>query len=266
MTSGSGISRTMRRIRILFRMVIFGILLSSCVNSTLTPYPTQADSSPTPTPTPTFAIPTIAASETLTPSPPPSATPDPQAGLGEVIFLDDFSENLGWDLGEDGTGATSIRQGKMIITLHESSGFRYALAPVQPLANFYLEVEVRPELCQPDDEFGILFRLNAQFEYYRFALNCGGQTKVNRSLQNGARALMPLTNTAAAIAGPMAKNILAVRASGDQFRIWINGVEIFNLRDLSLQSGLVGLFVRTGRGNQATVSFDNFLLREILSD
>ena len=247
-------------------MVIFGILLSSCVNSTLTPYPTQADRSPTPPLTPTFAIPTIAASETITPRPAPSATPDPQAGLGEVIHLDDFSENLGWDLGEDGIGAASIRQGRMIITLHESSGFRYALAPVQPLDDFYLEVEVRPELCQPDDEFGILFRLNAQFEYYRFALNCSGQTRVNRSLQNGARALTPLANTAAAIAGPMAKNKLALRASGDQLRIWVNGIEILNLRDLSLQSGQVGLFVRTGRGNQATVSFDNFLLRETISE
>lgn len=247
-------------------MVLFGILLSGCVNSTLTLYPTQADRSPTPTPTPTFAIPTIAASATITPRPAPSATPDPQAGLGEVIHLDDFSENLGWDLGEDGTGATSIRQGRMIITLHESSGFRYALAPVQPLDDFYLEVEVRPDLCQPDDEFGILFRLNAQFEYYRFSLNCSGQTRVNRSLQNGARALTPLANPAAVIAGPMVKNKLAVRASGDQFRIWINGIEILNLRDLSLQGGLVGLFVRTGRGNQATVTFDNFLLRETLSE
>jgi hypothetical protein len=255
----------MRSFWIKVRIVVFGIFLSSCVTSTPTPTPTQAYKSPTPIPTPTFAIPTIAATETLTPSPVPSATQDPQAGLGEVILFDDFSENLGWALGDDGTGATSIREGKMIITLHETRGFRSALAPVQPLVDFYLEVEVRPEICEPDDEFGFMFRVNAQFEYYRFALNCSGQMKMNRILQNGSRALTPLALAPAVIPGPMATNKLAIRTSGDQFRIWINDIEAFTIRDVSLQSGLVGFFVRTGRGNQATVSFDNLLLRETLS-
>lgn len=265
MTSGSGISRSMRRARIFLRMVICGILLSGCVNSTLTPSPTPADDRPTPTHTPTFAIPTIVPSETLTPSPVPSGTPDPEAGLGEAILLDDFSENLGWELSEDGTGATSIHQGRMIISLHEPKRLRYVLAPAQPLIDFYLEVEVRPEICQPDDEFGVLFRVNAQLEYYRFAINCDGQMRMSRILQNDSRALTPLSITPSISPGPKANTKLAIRAYGDQFRMWINGIEALTLRDVSLQSGLVGFFVRTGRGNQATVSFDNLLLRETLS-
>jgi hypothetical protein len=245
-------------------LFIFGILLCACTSSTLTPSPIPVLDTPFPTHTPTFAIPTIAPSETPIPSPVPSETPDPLEGLGEVIFLDDFSENLGWDLREDELGGTSINQGRMTISLHQSKSLRYVLAPVQPLDDFYIEVEVRPEICQPDDEFGLLFRVNSQIEYYRFSFNCAGETRVSRTLQDGSRSLTSLEVTPSVHPGPKASNKLAIRASGDHFQIWINEFEALTFRDASIQIGIVGLFVRTGRSNLATVTFDNLQIRDTL--
>jgi hypothetical protein len=48
---------------------------------------------------------------------------------------------------------------------------------------------------------------------------------------------------------------------GDQFQVWINGIEVLTVRDISLRNGSLGLFVRTGRGDLATISFDNVLVR-----
>jgi hypothetical protein len=264
MISGYGIFRTMRSARAISLIIVSAIFHTGCVNNGLTPTLIPTEPAPTHTPTSTFAIPTIPPTETLTPSPVPTATPDPQAGLGRVILADDFSENLGWELFDDQLGAASIRQGKMILTISEPRGLRYAIAPVVGLSDLYVEVEVRPELCQADDEFGLLFRINAQFEYYRFAINCSGQTRLSRILVNGSRALSPLTLNSAVIPGPMANNHLAIRADGDQFQIWINGIEALTVRDVSIQSGSIGLFVRSGRGDLATISFDNLLIRETL--
>jgi hypothetical protein len=245
-------------------LIIVGLFLTGCLSNGLTPTLAPTEQTATVTPTSTFAIPTIPPTETLTPSPLPTATSDPQAGLGEVILLDDFSENLGWELLEDQVGAASVRQGKMILTINEPGGLRYALAPIQSLSNFYVQVEVRPELCQSDDEFGLLFRINAQFEYYRFAINCSGQTRMSRVLMDGSRALTLLALNPTVIPGPMANNTLAIRANGDLFQIWINGIEAFTVRDVSIQNGSIGLFVRTGRGDLATISFDNLLIRDTL--
>lgn len=231
--------------------------------NTSTPAPTRIEMTSLATPSPTFAFPTIVPTATLPPSPIPVATVDPVAGLGGEIFRDTFDINRGWQLSEDEYGATSIFGERLIITLREARSFRYTIAPTQPLTDFYLEIEVRPDLCQSDDEFGVIFRVNAQIEHYRFAVKCNGQARVTRVLQDGSRALTPVTDTPSVIAGPMAVNKLALRAMDDQFLFWINGVEVFSLRDVSINQGLVGAYVRTGRENLATISFDNLLIREL---
>lgn len=242
-------------------ILIAGIFLSSCGPNTTTPEPPQTEQVFSLTSTPTFVIPTISPTETITPSPEPSPTSDPQAGLGDVILLDDFTQNQGWALFDDQIGAASIRQGKLFLTVSEARGLRYVLAPIQPISDFYAEVQVRPEICEPDDEYGVIFRINAQFEYYRFAINCEGMTRMSRTLTSGSRSLTPLEINSAVIPGPMASNLLAIRATGDQFQFWINGIKVQTVRDVSLHSGTIGFFVRSGRGDLATISFDNLLIR-----
>lgn len=263
MTSGFGISKSVGRLRVLTSLFFLSLLLSGCMINTSTPAPTRIEMTSLATPSPTFAFPTIVPTATLLPSPIPVATVDPVAGLGGEIFRDTFDINRGWQLSEDEYGATSIFGERLIITIREARSFRYTIAPTQPLTDFYLEIEVRPDLCQSDDEFGVIFRVNAQIEHYRFAVKCNGQARVTRVLQDGSRALTPVTDTPSVIAGPMAVNKLALRAMDDQFLFWINGVEVFSLRDVSINQGLVGAYVRTGRENLATISFDNLLIREL---
>ena len=62
----------------------------------------------------------------------------------------------------------------------------------------------------------------------------------------------------------MSSNRLYIKAVEDTFHFWINGFEVFSSRDLSLEEGAIGLFVRSGQGNQVTISFDNFQIREVL--
>ncbi len=186
------------------------------------------------------------------------------AGLGPASLRDDFSQNLGWELGEKGSGGVSLVGERLAIAVRQAFAFILAPSPARESSDFLLEVTMRPDLCRGDDEFGVAFRVTSLGEYYLFTLTCDGGARVRRVLQDASRALVPFTSSLAIFPGPLAENRLAVLAEGADFRYFVNGVEIFSARDLALASGGVGLYVRTGRGGQTTVLFDNLILRPIL--
>ncbi|NIM95121.1 MAG: hypothetical protein GTO18_15600 [Anaerolineales bacterium] len=238
-----------------------GFYLNACTSTTPSPTQTPTPIPPTPSQTPTFIIPTIVPTGTATSPPSPTPTSDVLSGLSSVWFEDDFSSDEGWQLSQDPNGATSILNERLVIAIRTSGGFRYSLSPADPLDNFFLEVVIQPLVCQPGDEYGIMYRVNESLEHYRFTLDCDGEARVTRVMNDGAVYLIPKTDTYAAYPGPMAGNTLGVWGRGDQFRFWINGMEVFEASDTLINGGGFGLFARLDKGDQTTVSFDNFLIR-----
>jgi hypothetical protein len=237
------------------------LLLSACQTGTATPTATSSPTSTIAIPSPTFEFPSPQPSITVTPEPTVSPTPDHLAGLGRVLYEDAFDLNRGWVLTKSEVGVTSLLQGRLVITLHEPEALHLSISPAGTLADFYAEVDVNGVLCHEDDEFGIVFRLNDASEHYRFAINCAGEARVSRHLLGESRNLIQPTSSPSIIAGPMVTNRLALMLSGDLFRFWINGLELFEVRDRELAQGQLGLFARTRRERQATIAFDHFLVR-----
>jgi hypothetical protein len=241
-------------------IAISGCTVETQVNTT-TPSPAIAE----PIPSATFAYPTIPPTVTHTAEPSSTPTPDPLSGLGAVLFEDDFSVDRGWDLSQQQQGAISLSNGRLVIAVRKSQSFLFSLAPNLTVSDFFLEVDVRAELCQPGDEFGVIFRMGESLEHYRYSINCEGESRMARVLSSESRAITPLSAYPFIRSGPMTSNRLSLKAIGDTFQSWINGFEVFSSRDIALAEGAVGLFVRSGQGSQATISFDNFTLREVLS-
>jgi hypothetical protein len=249
----------------LFLVMGIAALLGAC-RSESTPLPiTSTPMSTEITPTATFIFPTIPPTETRIPDSYPSATPDPSQVLGEVLFTDDFNENLGWELGDQGIGAISLQSGRLVIALRQSNSFLHSLLTPITLRNFYLEIEVRADLCQAGDEFGLMFRVNQEFEHYRYAIRCEGEARAVRILSSESRSLVPIVEPPALLSGPKSTNRLGLMATGDTFRFWINDVEVFNARDISITEGGLGLFVKSSRGNQVTVSFDKLRIYSLMT-
>jgi hypothetical protein len=229
---------------------------------TSTPVPAQTDIFPSAT----FTYPTVPPTATRVPQPSPTPTPDMLSGVGERLFEDDFSIDRGWDLSEKPFGAISLSNQRLVIAIRQSQSFLFSLAPGLTLSDFFLGVEVRADICQPGDEFGVLFRVNDSLEHYRFALNCGGEIRMVRVLSGESRSLTPRSTSPFIRSGPMSSNLLNLKVVDDTFQFWINGFEVFSSRDLRLNEGAVGLFVRSDQGNQVTISFDDFLIREYLPE
>ncbi len=247
-------------------LLAMGIFISLGLFACATPGPTGT---PTPLPPsaiapPTVGFPTLPPTATLTP--PPSLTPtrDLRPLLGTPLVQDDFTSDAGWDLGADGVGATSLEEGRLVLALHQAGTFRYVLVPDVTAGDFYLQVTLRTELCSPNDEFGVLIRFTPEGEYYRVGVYCDGRARVTRVLEDSSIALVPPTPSPVMIPGAPAVNVLAVLAEGETFRIFLNGFEASVARDRALPSGRLGLFGRSSRSAQLTVSFDDLEVYSLL--
>jgi hypothetical protein len=241
---------------------IASLALSGClrVSPPVTPTPTQVR----PTSTPTFVIPTLIPTATFTPEPEPSPTPDLLAGLGDSIFEDTFDRNLGWDIGQSEIGGASLVEGWLSLAVRRSNSFYFIRSPAPTMTDFFLEVTVRSEVCSDADEYGVMFRYRAMGEHYRFALTCDGNARVTRVLEEGEIVLVPLTQTYALFPGLLVDNRIGIWASANQFRFFINDLEVFSARDQILPSGNVAFFVRSRQSGQTTASFDDLTVRALL--
>jgi len=262
MTSGSGFSphepRARRWHRPLVRSALFGaayLTLAACApsattNPTLSPVPTnRVTSQPPPTRTP--------------PPPTLTAVPEYKIGLGVPDYEDNFQSDSGWNTGARTRGAVSRLDGKLVISVRGPSSIISSLSPAEPLTDFFVEIEVRSEICEAGDEFGLMVRVGGvgapgQDSHYRFLITCEGAVRASRFLLGAEAPLQPITPSADVIPGAPAVNRIGVSAIGDEFKFFVNDIQVFQVENSGIPSGRIGVIVRSRRGAQTTVSFDDF--------
>lgn len=243
-------------------LLIVTMMITGCLS--VGPMPTLTPSPIPSTPSPTFAFPTKNPSVTFTPELEPTSTQDLMSGLGSVLYFDDFDQNLGWEIGQSEIGGASLISGRLSLAVHQANSYYFVQSPAPAMASFFLEVNMRSELCNSGDEFGVMYRINSLKEHYRFALTCEGDARVSLLLESGEIALIPITQTYAAFPGLLVENQIGVWADRNSFRFFINGLEVFSVHDNTLDVGDFALFVRSRRNGQTTASFDKLIMRALL--
>ncbi len=200
--------------------------------------------------------PTASPAPTRLPSPEPIDTAEPQ----DSLFHDDFSADLGWQLAQGSTGAISLLDQRLVISVRGPGATLYTLSPAPEQSDLTVEVDVRSEICDAGDEFGLMVRARSLEVHYRFTLSCDGMVRASRFVDGGEAALAPITPTDAAISGAPAVNHLSLEAVGNRMRFAVNRIQVLEVTDSRIPTGGVGLIVRARRGSQTTISFDNFSL------
>jgi hypothetical protein len=237
------------------------LLLSACVSVESLPTPTL-----TPTerpPTATVFFPTLIPTATLTPQPSPTATPDIISGLDQVLFQDRFSTETGWKTLETRVGGVSYLGGRFSLAVNEPHTYFSAISPAPVFYDGFIEVQARAALCSEGDSYGLIFRVTPEGDHYRYTLSCRGKVRFSKISGGEEFVLIPDTQTNSVLSGLLVDNRMAVLLSGDNFRFFLNGIEVFSDQDDSLHAGRVGLMVRARAGGQTTVSFDNFIIRTL---
>jgi hypothetical protein len=240
---------------------LFSLTLWSCRNLQTPSTPNIEPTSPTASPT--FTFPTLIPSSTPTSIPVSTPTPSALLEIGELQFKADFDSDRGWDLRETDRGGSSIHDGRLNLAVRQPNAFFFIRVPAPEQSDFYFEVSLRSEVCEQDDEFGMMYRLGPFYDHYRFTLTCEGLARVLRVSEENEIVLIPSTQTYTVIPGLRVDNQLAVWASGSQFRFLINDREVFSIQDDELSTGGFGLFVRSRRSQQTTVSFDYLRISDV---
>jgi len=204
----------------------------------------------TPTPTPTLA-------PTLEP------TSDMRPGLGKAIYEDDFSDRSRWVTAVTYDG--SIAYGVNEITLAISKPQRTLQTQPQNLQldDFYLKITANPSLCSENDVYGILFRVNSPYDYYRLLVSCAGKVRIERVQRGAANPLQDWVFAGKIPPGaPLIVN-LGLWVSGSSIRLFAEDFFLFEVEDNNFTSGGIGLYARSGGTTPLTVSFRSLSVYEL---
>lgn len=232
----------------------------------------------TPTEAPLPATPTLAAIATATPTPDPTATPtanlpptpDPNQGVGEVVFEENFTGVSGWNWSYTEANVVNFTRGngQLDATMFSSNAFwRISIGPEQQLGDQQTRVTVRANLCAANDEAGLLVRgsltPNSRFNGYLFKINCSGRARIEKLTNSEPAVLLDWTASPNIATGAPAENTLLVWAVKGELRFYVNDRFVGAVNDTSYAEGILGLYLRDRTQGGLSVSYTNLVVREI---
>ena len=244
--------------------------------------PTAAPNTAPPPPATTAppASATVEPTVTATPSPitPPTetapATPDPNEGVGEVVYQDPLDGSSAWfwtftdDVASFGAVDGQVR-GVMRVP---NSGWRFTISPTHlRLGGQQLRLTTHTVACAENDEYGVLFRVTdsadpaspSPFDAYLFKLRCGGAARVDLIQGTTTTALVDWTPSTALQTGAPADNTLTVWARGAALRFYVNDQYLFSANDATLAQGFYGLYLYDRGAGGLTVNFEDLVVRTV---
>ena len=240
------------------------ILLSACLSvSTPEPLPTPTQ---TAVPSPTSTIEWFPSSPTPEQLPTIAVTPTQEfmSEIGEIIFQDEFFSSDGWTVPQTDRGQINITNGEIVIIINEPKSLLVGTLEKPDLQDFYAEITANPVLCTGRDEYGFLFRVFGRNQYYRFALSCDGEVRLDKIGGAGTLVLYPWTRSASVPPGAPSVSKLEVIALQDEIRVFINGDPQFTIIDQGLSLGSFGVYARSAGETAVTISFSDLIVREVI--
>lgn len=240
--------------------------------------------SPTPQPTSLPATPTTAIIATGTPvasaTPEPSATcctpspeaqgtvtPDPNLGVGDSLYEDNFDGQSGWNWSPppDGLVVWNIAGSQLNAVMQQSNvGARWNIRPDISASDQQVRVTAITNLCYDKDEYGLLFRGNPEAtNAYIFKLNCGGAARVELLQNFQPSTLIDWTPNSAIVTGAPAENTLMVWMVQDQFHFYVNDQYLFSLKNSTYTEGVYGFYLRDRTNGGESISFSHLVAKEV---
>ena len=243
------------------------IFLSGCdlvpPEPTLTPTLTVTKTE-TPTPTidwfPATPTPTLP----VLPSPTPQPTfEDTRTGIGERLVDDDFTLETLWEIRQSPAGNIAFGTQNLTLALARPETSLISRSQHNLPADFYLEMTLQTSLCQLNDQFGLLFWQESDFDYYRLLIDCSGQIRLE-IIQGGQAIVVQEWSFGSRVQpGAPASNRLGMWVSRGLFQLYINDAYQFEQRIATNRNGGLGVFARTISSSAMTVRFSDLQIYRV---
>lgn len=263
----------MRKLLPFLILMLFCLLAGGCaeiriqpISESPTPVTPTATEIPTATPVPTNTVvwfpPTATPRPLNTPTPYP--TPDELPALGSVILEDDFSSENTWQTYRSAVGNAVISNHEITLALQNSANSIATYSSLPQLGDYYLSMNVSLSLCSdPEDWYGIGFRINDSDNMYRWLFNCLGETRVDRLYQGRAYEMDDWDINGAIKPSAPQKFSIGIAVQGSELRFYANNILLKTVEDTLFTTGGYGLFASSKGHSPLTVSFSDFTLYEI---
>ncbi|MGQ0604689.1 MAG: hypothetical protein ACT4QE_23665, partial [Anaerolineales bacterium] len=239
------------------------------------PTNTVAPALPTATQAPASTATATPPTETPTPVSTPAATvpptPDPNEGVGDVIYSDKLDGAGGWNwtfVDDASTFGVSREQQQLNAVAKKSGTWRFVISPdTLRLSDQQIRVNVRANVCAENDEYALLFRGNVDaagiYSFYAFKLRCDGSAKLDLLRGTDTFVIVDWMKSEAIKAGAEADNALTVWAGQDQLRFYANDQYLFSAQDARLTSGFYGFYLFDRTNGNMSVSWKNLEARSV---
>ena len=204
-------------------MAVCGLVLAGCsAEPELTPTltPTATDTT-IPTATIIWFPPTD--TPTTNPGQPASPTQDVRPGLGDLLFSDYFDQPALWNTASSAQASAMVTNNRLVLSINEPGPLYITSLRSQPSAgDFYAEATANLSLCSGNDQYGMVFRAGGSVDYYRFALTCNGQERLERVRAGVAYPLLSWLSSNDVPPAAPAQVRLGVWADGREMRLFMN--------------------------------------------
>jgi hypothetical protein len=233
--------------------------------------PTQSpvpaiEATPTPLP-PTASLPPTVAPPVATLVPTEVPTPDPNLGVGDVVYSDQFDGKSGWYWSFSDDAATFLASGgKLNATMKLANSYPRVTGGKSELkvGDQQLRVTAHPNACGPNDEYGVMFRVNADItDGYAFKIRCDGQARFEVVRNYKPTALVDWAASPAIVPGAPADNTLMIWAAKGQFHFYVNDKYLFSAEDAAFDTGTFGFVLNDRTAGGESVSFTDLIVKAV---
>ena len=169
----------------------------------------------------------------------------------DVAFEDDFSDPLSgqWQLEGDQLGQTAIVDGRLLLKVNTPATVQYVTLENRVFSDFIVEVDATQVGGSAGSSYGLLLRMAAPGQFYRFEITGNGEYVVER--HDGPANWVRLTDVT---------NHLRVIAAGGTFSFYVNDTLLAQIADKTYAAGAIALDAGTFNQSELQVAFDNLVV------
>ncbi len=186
-----------------------------------------------------------------------------------LLFKDDFSStSSGWDQSTTDTGTTDYQDGQYRILVSQPQYDMWANPKLTSLpADVRVEVDATKASGPEANDFGVICRYtetgsgsDTAYNFYYFMISSDGYAAIGK-VQNTEQSFLTdlLSEPSPAIKSNEVNHIRG-DCIGDTLTMYVNGEQLFSIKDSDLTGGDVGLLAGTFEEAGTEILFDNFLV------
>ena len=181
-----------------------------------------------------------------------AGTSEGTGNLGDPSWQETFDGSKSpFYLGADSDISFELNDGSLVMTAFSPAGDQWRISQAGYIQDVYLEAQFETgKPCSGKDSYGLLMRAPDQpsgviSSGYVFGFSCDGKYRAYRIDNGQFTSLINWSSNPALKAGPNQVNTMGIRAKGEKFQLYANGVQVAEFTDTVYSTGYFGLVIRS---------------------